>query len=130
VLTRQKRAVAETDALAYYETNAELHRLIARHSGNPRLALMLGQLEAQMAIALQCITTSRVHMRAAYKEHGEILSHIRAKDGRKAEAAMRSHIAAALARVTNQYECGGRAPTGVLNFICDAASGLCFLRNF
>jgi DNA-binding GntR family transcriptional regulator len=102
VLARQKQAVADADALAYYETNAELHRLIAGHGGNPRLALMLGHLEGQMAIALRRISKSRAHMRAAYQEHGEIISHIRAKDGAKAEAAMRSHIAATLARVTKQ----------------------------
>src|SRR5262245_27611874 len=102
VLARQKQAVADADAVAYYETNAELHRLIAGHAGIPRLALMLGHLEGQMAIALRRISTSRAHMRAAYQEHGEIISHIRAKDGAKAEGATRSHIAPTLARVTKQ----------------------------
>lgn len=102
VLDRQKLAVSKSDAQAYYETNAELHRLIAVGAGNPRLALMLGQLEGQMTIALQRISTSWAHMAAGYKEHVAIIAEIGAGDAVKAEAAMRAHIAATLARVRRQ----------------------------
>lgn len=104
VLARQKRAVADTDALAYYETNADLHRLIATHAGNPRLAAMLAQLEGQMAIALQHISASRAHMRAACQEHADIIAQIKCGNGAKAESAMRAHIAATLTRVKLQRE--------------------------
>ena len=104
VLIRQKQAVADSDAQAYYQTNADLHREIAAHARNPRLAAMLGQLEGQMSIALQRISASRTHMRAGLQEHGEIVARIRAGDGAKAENSMRTHIAATLARVKKQYE--------------------------
>jgi DNA-binding GntR family transcriptional regulator len=104
VLTRQKRAVAEGDASAYYETNADLHRQIAHGAGNLRLAAMLGQFEGQMAIALQRISTSRAHMRAGYREHAEIVEQISARSAPNAEAAMRAHITATIARVRQQRE--------------------------
>jgi DNA-binding GntR family transcriptional regulator len=98
VLARQKVAVAEANAHAYYETNAELHRLIAEGADNPRLAQMLGHLEAQMTMALQSIAASRAHIAAGYQEHAAIVAQIAAGNPAKAEAAMRAHIAATLAR--------------------------------
>lgn len=104
ILARQKKAVSEGDAEHYYRTNAELHRLIAGHAGNPRLAEMLAKLEDQMAIALVRIAASRAHMRDGLREHGEIVAEIRARAPAKAEAAMRAHIAATLSRVRQQAE--------------------------
>ena len=88
----------------YYRTNAELHRLIVGHAGNPRLAEMLAKLEDQMAIALVRIAASRAHMREGLREHGEIVAAIRARAPAKADAAMRAHIAATLSRVRQQAE--------------------------
>lgn len=102
VLRRQKAAVSDGNAQAYYETNAELHRLIAAGAVNPRLAHMLGQLEGQMTIALRNIATSRAHMAEGYKEHAAIVAQVSAGHAAKAEAAMRDHIAATLARVKRQ----------------------------
>ncbi|PWT89256.1 MAG: GntR family transcriptional regulator [Proteobacteria bacterium] len=101
-LVRQKQAVDAADAQLYYESNAELHRLIAEGAGNPGLVRMLEHLEGQMAIALRRISTSRAHMRSGYREHVQIVSQLRARDAAKAEGAMRAHIAATLARVRQQ----------------------------
>tara|TARA_R110002110_G_scaffold54129_9_gene155576 strand:- start:3470 stop:4159 length:690 start_codon:yes stop_codon:yes gene_type:complete len=104
VLIRQKQAVVEHDSQAYYETNADLHRLIAGNSNNPPLALMLSRFEGQMAIALQRISSSPAHMREAFQEHEEIVAQIRTGNGDKAELAMRHHIAGTLARVKQMHE--------------------------
>lgn len=106
VLIRQKQAVVDHDARTYYETNAELHALIAGNSNNPPLALMLSRFEGQMAIALQQISSSPAHMREAFQEHEEIVAQIRSGNSDKAELAMRLHIAGTLARVKQMHEDG------------------------
>lgn len=102
LLAHQKRAVEEGHAEGYYKTNASMHRLIAHGADNPRLVHMLAQLEAQMTLALQRIATSPDHMAAGLKEHARIVAAIGEGKPDAAEAAMRAHIAATLARVRAQ----------------------------
>ncbi|MDX2205645.1 MAG: GntR family transcriptional regulator [Hyphomicrobiaceae bacterium] len=102
IIGDQERAVRQGLAQGYFETNASLHRTIARGAASPRLSTILDQLEAQMSIALQHISTSREHMAAGLREHAGIVAPIRRRDAPAAEAAMRAHIAATLARVRLQ----------------------------
>lgn len=99
ILRRQEQAVARGRAEGYYETNGQLHRLIAQGAGNAQLAAMLGQLEGQMTIALQDISTSPAHMTEGLEEHARIVAAIGAGDPDAAETVMRAHISATLARV-------------------------------
>lgn len=102
ILGQQEQMVAQGQAGGYYETNAQLHRLIAQGAENGQLAAMLGQLEGQMTIALQAISTSPAHMREGLGEHARIVAAILARDPDAAETAMRAHICATLARVQAQ----------------------------
>lgn len=99
VLAEQKAAVRAGEASGYFRTNSELHRLIWRHSGNPRLEEIGRTLENQMRLALHRIAADSRHMRTGYDEHAEIIEAIAAGDATGAERAMRKHIANTSARI-------------------------------
>ena len=102
VLARQKQAVADADALAYYETNAELHRLIAgpcRQSAPRTDAGTSGGTDGNRAPV-------HLHEPRPYACGLSGARRDRLPDPRQGRsqcrAAMRSQIAATLARVTKQ----------------------------
>jgi DNA-binding GntR family transcriptional regulator len=99
IMIEQDAAVRANAAAGYFETNAALHREIARHAGNARLAHILDTLENQMRLALHRIATDPAHMAAGRDEHGRVVAAIAARDPDGAERAMRTHIAATIARI-------------------------------
>jgi DNA-binding GntR family transcriptional regulator len=75
---------------AFADMDTEFHRLIAQGAGNHLIADSLARLHIHVHIFRSCfrseITEEAVH------EHNAIIAAIRARDGAKAEAAMRRHI--------------------------------------
>lgn len=101
VMLAQERAVDEHKAEGYFRSNADLHRLIAEHSGNSRLVAIMQPLENQMRIALHRVSADISHMRRGYSEHLRIVDAITSHDPDGAETAMRQHIAGTIERVRN-----------------------------
>jgi DNA-binding GntR family transcriptional regulator len=99
IMAEQKSFVGDSDAEGYFRSNAELHRVIAEESGNPRLADIMLPLENQMRIALHRVSTDVEHVRSGYREHCDIVDAIAARDADAAEAAMRRHVASTIERV-------------------------------
>ena len=75
---------------AFADMDTEFHRLIAQGAGNHLIADSLARLHIHVHIFRSCfrseITEEAVH------EHNAIIAAIRARDGGRAEAAMRRHI--------------------------------------
>jgi DNA-binding GntR family transcriptional regulator len=75
---------------AFADMDTEFHRLIAQGAGNHLIADSLARLHIHVHIFRSCfrseITEEAVH------EHNAIIAAIRARDGERAEAAMRRHI--------------------------------------
>jgi DNA-binding GntR family transcriptional regulator len=75
---------------AFADMDTEFHRLIAQGAGNHLIADSLARLHIHVHIFRSCfrseITEEAVH------EHNAIITALRARDGAKAEAAMRRHI--------------------------------------
>jgi DNA-binding GntR family transcriptional regulator len=75
---------------AFADMDTEFHRLIAQGAGNQLIADSLARLHIHVHIFRSCfrseITEEAVH------EHNAVIAAIRARDGAKSEAAMRSHI--------------------------------------
>jgi len=75
---------------AFADMDTDFHRLIAQGAGNHLIADSLARLHIHVHIFRSCfrseITEEAVH------EHNAIITAIRARDGAKAEAAMRRHI--------------------------------------
>jgi len=75
---------------AFADMDTDFHRLIAQGAGNHLIADSLARLHIHVHIFRSCfrseITEEAVH------EHNAIIAAIRARDGAKAEAAMRRHI--------------------------------------
>ena len=75
---------------AFADMDTEFHRLIAQGAGNHLIADSLARLHIHVHIFRSCfrseITEEAVH------EHNAIIAAIHARDGAKAEAAMRRHI--------------------------------------
>lgn len=101
IMQTQKTAVDGHRADGYFRSNAELHRTIARYSGNSRLVAIMQPLENQMRIALHRVSADVSHMRRGYGEHRLIVDAIAARDPVAAESAMRQHIAGTIERLRN-----------------------------
>jgi DNA-binding GntR family transcriptional regulator len=75
---------------AFADMDTDFHRLIAQGAGNHLIADSLARLHIHVHIFRSCfrseITEEAVH------EHNAIIAALRARDGERAEAAMRSHI--------------------------------------
>ena len=75
---------------AFADMDTDFHRLIAQGAGNHLIADSLARLHIHVHIFRSCfrseITEEAVH------EHNAIIAALRARDGAKAEAAMRRHI--------------------------------------
>jgi DNA-binding GntR family transcriptional regulator len=75
---------------AFADMDTEFHRLIAQGAGNQLIADSLARLHIHVHIFRSCfrseITEEAVH------EHNAVIAAIRARDGGRAEAAMRRHI--------------------------------------
>ncbi len=99
IMAEQAEAVRLRAADGYFATNAALHREIATHAANARLAQILDTLENQMRLALHRIATDPTHMEAGYTEHARVVAAIAARDADAAEQAMRAHIAATIGRI-------------------------------
>ena len=87
---KRQLASGETAPSHFADMDTEFHRLIAQGAGNHLIADSLARLHIHVHIFRSCfrseITEEAVH------EHDAIIAAIHARDGAKAEAAMRRHI--------------------------------------
>lgn len=80
------------DRLRYMRLNTRLHQALAEVTGNRTLIGVLKRLNTQM-IGYQFLSAmDAVNMATSQRQHTEILAAIAARDGERAEAAMRRHV--------------------------------------
>jgi DNA-binding GntR family transcriptional regulator len=86
-------ALEDHDLDKHVELDAEFHRILRKGSGNSRLATMLERIEQQMILLNRSLSdTTGFEPRATEKDHRAIVEALKARDGERAEAAMRKHV--------------------------------------
>lgn len=75
---------------AFADMDTDFHRLIAQGAGNNLIADSLARLHIHIHIFRSCFRSEIAE--EAVHEHRAIIAAIKARDGKRAEAAMRSHI--------------------------------------
>lgn len=74
----------------------DLHTLIVRASGNDRLQQAVAQVNVELRLARSRSGAAGERAKEAVDEHDELISHLRARDGDGARAAMNRHLHASL----------------------------------
>lgn len=92
LLQRQAAIVDLDDALGWFQTNADFHRLVAAAAGNRRLSEMTLVLEGQMRLGLRQVSSDREQRRQGLGEHRAVLDAITGREPALAERLMREHI--------------------------------------
>lgn len=90
-VTEHEQAVAAGDIPRHIECDVKFHGLIQDASGNEDLKRMLGDIQAQVRLAMRTTTLSGGPQRAV-ADHQMILAAIRDGDPAAAEQAARSHV--------------------------------------
>jgi DNA-binding GntR family transcriptional regulator len=85
-----------------YPATPDFHRRILELSGNPALLRAGTELQTQVRIARQSSGRKPGRARAAYDEHGEIVSAIERRDAEAAAVAMSRHLARSLANIATR----------------------------
>jgi GntR family transcriptional regulator, rspAB operon transcriptional repressor len=78
--------------LRYIGVNAEFHDIIARGSGNARLADLIDRLMQECRRFIQIAILSDAHGQLVIAQHVAIIAALRARDPEAVEAAVRAHV--------------------------------------
>lgn len=92
------------DLAGYFHHNQAIHMSIVEASGNPVLANLYRQMNANVRRARYRANLSKERWRAAVREHEQILAALEARDVRTLKRLLRDHLANKLASVLTGLE--------------------------
>ena len=92
MVARQAQLAKRGDVGAFFQSNAEFHRLIVEAAGNGMLVEMHGQLMAHMGRYRTRSLALRGTLQRSVSEHRGILGAVRARDAEHAAALLGDHI--------------------------------------
>lgn len=97
----QARLDKEEDPVAWTELNRDFHQILTQASHSPRMIALLTQLRdtATPYVAVALRGTEEQRFEIGIEDHHELLTHLRARAGRKAAAVARRHLEATRARL-------------------------------
>lgn len=98
-MDEMRAALASSDLVSAADCDLRFHLLIAEHSGNPALAAITQQFQAQLAFSLRLPFSDHNHLWHPADEHNALLEAIAAGKPGAARKAMQAHLLAAAGRV-------------------------------
>ena len=92
ILAEMQRLRESDDLLGVSDENAKLHRRLLDISGHETAARLIGTLNSQMVRFQYRTILLPGRSERSFAEHAEIIAAVAARDGDRAEAAMRAHL--------------------------------------
>ena len=98
-MNEMQRALSAGDLVTAADCDLRFHLALAELSGNPALAAITQQFQAQLAYSLRLPFADRSHIWQPADEHNVILAAVAAGNGPAARKAMQKHLLSAAGRV-------------------------------
>lgn len=98
-----QRALSASDLVTAADCDLRFHLALAELSGNPALAAITQQFQAQLAYSLRLPFADRSHIWQPADEHDAILAAVAAGNAKAARKAMEQHLRAAAGRVGIEF---------------------------
>ena len=89
---RMAAAHDSRDRKKYFRLNQQIHEALAEAARNPTLTAMRGMLDGRIGRARYYANISTPRWDQAMKEHGEILSALKARDGARLGRVLKEHL--------------------------------------